>query len=91
MKSASREPLTGFIIDNYSPYQRNNNVISVFKIHGVPYCIREINEFDWGQPVFPEKNIDDDFNNYCVYDTIEEAQGYVRYLKRLEGSRVQYV
>ena len=88
MKSVSREPSTGFIIDNYSTYQRNNNVISVFKIHGVPYCIREINEFDWGQPVFPEKNIEDDFNYYHIYDTIEEAQEYIRYLKYLEGSRI---
>lgn len=88
MKNASREPSIGFIIDNYSPYQRNNNVISTFKIHGIPYCIREINEFDWGQPIFPEKSIDDDFNNYHIYETIEEAQNYVRYLKHLEGSRI---
>lgn len=83
-----REPSIGFIIDHYSPYQKNKNVISIFKIHGISYCIRQINEFDWGQPLFPEKNIDDDFDSYCVYDTIEEAEGYVRYLKQLDGSRI---
>jgi len=86
-KNALREPSIGFIIDLYSPYQKNNNVIQVFKIHGISYCIREINHFEWGQPQFPEKNIDDDFNCYHVYATKEEALQYIHDLKRIEGSR----
>lgn len=87
MKKPMPDISVGYIIDNYSPYQKNSNVISTFKIHGIQYCIREIEKFKWGQPIFPEKNIEDDFNNYYVYDTVEEALSYVNYLKKLEGSR----
>ena len=81
-------PSVGYIIDLYSPYQKNTNVISIFKVHGISYCIREITTFEWGQPVFPEKNIEDEFNNYYIYKTIEEAQQYISNLKRIEGIRI---
>lgn len=77
----------GYIIDNYSPYQKNSDVVAVFKIYGITYCIREVKQFEWGQPVFPEKDLEDDYTNYHVYDTLEKAEAYVNYLKRLDGSR----
>ena len=86
-RSVLREPSIGFIIDLYSPYQKNQNVAEVFKIHGIPYCIREIEKFEWGQPQFPEKNIEDEFNYYHVYATKDEALKYIHELKRIEGSR----
>lgn len=87
MKKPSQDISRGYIIDLYNQFARNENVVSTFKIHGQNYCIREITQFEWGHPVF-DRNIDDDFDNYCVYNTIEEAQGYIKYLKRLEGSRI---
>lgn len=87
MKRPSQDVSIGYIIDLYNKFSRNDNVVSTFKIHGQEYCIREITTFEWGKPIF-DKNIDDDFDSYCVYDTIEEAKGYVRYLKQLDGSRI---
>ena len=88
MKNVSRESSKGYIIDNYSPYYKNENVVSTFKIHGISYCVREIDTFDWGQPVFPEKDINDNYGWYHVYNSLNEAMEYVKYLKRLEGSRI---
>ena len=81
------ESSTGFIIDLYNRFAKNSDVVYTFKIHGQNYCIREIEQFEWGQPIF-DRNIDDDgFDNFRVYDTIDEALGYVKHLKQLEGSR----
>ena len=88
MKSALREPSIGYIIDLYSSFDKNENVISTFKIYGVTYCVREVNKFEWGQPVFPEKRIENDYDWYYVYDSLEKAQEYVKYLRRIEGSRL---
>lgn len=87
MRKPSQDISIGYIIDLYNKFARNENVVSIFKIHGQEYCIRAITEFEWGKPVF-DKSIDDDFDSYCVYDTIEEAKGYIRYLKQLDGSRM---
>ncbi len=81
-----QEHSVGFIIDSCSPYSKNLNVVTTFKIHGKIYCIRRIDKFEWGQPIFHAKSIEDEFSNYCVYDTVEEALGYIKYLKKLEGS-----
>lgn len=84
MKNASPEHSKGYIIDLYNEFAKNDNVISVIKLHGQNYCIREITEFEWGKPIF-DRSIDDDFDDFCVYDTPEEAQGFIRYLKKMEG------
>lgn len=87
MKKPSQDISTGYIIDLYSPYEKNTDVVSTFKFHGLEYCIREITQFEWGKPIF-DRSIDNDFDDYCVYDTVEEAEGYIRYLKQLDGSRI---
>lgn len=79
------ESSQGFIIDLYNKHAINNNVVSVFKIHGINFCIRKIQEFEWGQPIFPEKDIEDNYTQYHVYQTLEEAQQYIRFLKQTEG------
>lgn len=87
MKNVSHESSKGYIIDLYNRFAKNENVVYIFKLHGQEYCVREITQFEWGKPIF-DKNIDDDFDDFCVYDTLEEALGYIRYLKKLDGSRI---
>ena len=76
---------SGFIVDVYNPFAKNSNVIASFKINGHDFCIRKIDEFEWGQPIFPERPINDNFIHYFVYDTEEEARTFIRQLKHLEG------
>lgn len=86
-KKVMHESSTGYIIDLYNRFAKNENVVFTFKFHGQDYCIREISQFEWGKPIF-DRAIDDSFNDFCVYDTIEEAQGYIRYLKQIDGSKI---
>lgn len=76
-----------FIIDVYSKFQNNNNVRKIFSLYSKQYCIREINNLEWGQPVFQEKDIEDDYSFFQLYNTFEEAEQYVRELKKIEGVR----
>ena len=87
MKKVMHESSTGYIIDLYNRFAKNENVVSTFKFHGQDYCIREISQFEWGKPIF-DRAIDYSFNDFCVYDTIEEAQGYIRDLKQIDGSKI---
>lgn len=88
MKKPMPEQSLGFIIDNFSPFQKNKNVVYTFRLYGRPYCIRSINEFEWGQPDFPEKDIEDNYTTYLIYNTYEEARNYVDNMKKLEGSKI---
>lgn len=82
-----QDTCTGYIIDLYNKFARNDDVIFTFFLHGQQYCIREITKFNWGQPVF-DKSIEDEFDNYWIYNTIEDAHDYIRYLKKLDGGRL---
>lgn len=81
MRNASREPCAGFIIDKYSPFHRNENVVRKFKLHGMDYCIRAIDNFEWGQPIFPEQSVEDSFELYQVYENADAAWQYIKSLK----------
>lgn len=85
MKKPLQDTSPAYIIDLYQKFSSNKNVLYVFKLHGQEYCIRQIDKFDWGQPVFPEKPIDDDFTYYHIYNSLDEARAYIRYLKDLEA------
>lgn len=76
-----------FIIDVYSPFQNNNNVRKIFSLYGKKYCIREITALEWGQPVFQEKDFEDDYSFFQLYSTFEEADHYIQTLKKIEGTR----
>lgn len=73
---------TVFIIDTYNKYQHNDNCRAVFQLHGTDYCVREV-PLNWGQPQFPEKDWDDEFTQWQLYNTLDEALEFVRKLKRL--------
>lgn len=79
----------GYVIDVYNKYRHNDDVISIFFINGRYFCIRGVSDFKWGQPVLEE--IIEDIETkpkYHVYSTLEEAENYIRALKRIEGSRL---
>ena len=79
-----RESSIGYIIDIYSPFGHNDNVVYIFKLHNADFCIRKIKEFQWGQPILQNNLIEEEqFNNYYVYNTLEEALTYIRRLKGL--------
>lgn len=76
-----------FIVDVYSKFQNNDNVRMIFPLYGKKYCIREIDELEWGQPIFKEKDLEDDYSFFQLYTTFEEAKQYVYELKRIEGTK----
>lgn len=76
---------TVFILDNYSRYDDNTNVRQIFHLYEQWYCIREV-ELEWGRPKFARK-IEDDFQNFYLFNTLEEAKQCVKRLKRAEGAK----
>lgn len=70
-----------YIIDMYNKYGHNKDVVQTIRINGLDICIRKITEFEWGQPVFPDKNIEDEFTTYHIYEKVEDARKYIRSLR----------
>ena len=87
------DKITKYIIDEYNPFQKNENVVKKFslRISGQlrPYCIREIKiqEWDWGTPVlsWEEQDWDRTYREQTCYDTIEEAINFIKIQKHLSG------
>lgn len=72
-----------YIIDLYNKFSPDK-VISIFQINGRWWAIKEVSLL-WGEPQLSQ--IDDEFAFYHLYNTIEEAQEYVKEIKQLEGSK----
>ena len=70
-----------YIVDIYSPYDKNNDVKYVFEYNNILWCIREISKFEWGQPQFDELPLDDTFVRYHIYDSYDEALRFCHNLK----------
>ena len=70
-----------YIIDVYSPYDKNKDVKYVFEYNGNLWCVREVDKFEWGRPQFDELPMDDEFINYHIYDNLDDAIKYCRELK----------
>ena len=75
---------TVFIIDNYNKYT-GDKVISTFMLNGRWFAIKEV-LLEWGYPKL--SSIEEDEPFFRLYNTYEEAQEYVRTLRRLEGKRI---
>lgn len=73
---------TVFIIDLFNRYHKNDNVRFTFPVNDEWYCIREV-PLDWGQPQFPEKDIEDNYTDYCLYPTYEDALNFVKTLNKI--------
>jgi hypothetical protein len=92
-KKIKKHEIIKYIIDEYNPYQKNENVVRQFslRISGrlQPFCIRKIKiqEWDWGSPVlsWEEQDWDRNYREQTYYDTEEEALEFIRFQKRLSG------
>ena len=75
---------TVYIIDVYSKFTQDK-VISIFKLYGNWYCIKEV-ELYYGKPILSSlEESEDEFLHFHLYNTEEEARQYIRQLKQLEG------
>lgn len=72
-----------YILDAYNPYHNNADVRYVFRYHGLQWCVRQV-QLEWGAPIFTEKDVEDDFTNFHIYETLDEALQFVRELKKGE-------
>ena len=75
---------TVFIIDNYNKYT-GDKVVSTFMLNGRWFSIKEV-PLEWGHPQLSSIEEDDPF--FHLYNTYEEAQEFVRTLKKLEGKKL---
>lgn len=71
---------TVFILDKYNPYAKNTGVKLIFSLYNKEYCIREV-ELEWGKPIL-DYLLDDNYINFKLYTTYEEALNFVRKMKR---------
>lgn len=72
-----------YLVDTYSVYDNNADVVFVFTYCGRKWCIRRIS-LNWGLPDFPEKDWEDDYTTYRLYNTLDEAKAFVHELKKGE-------
>jgi len=70
-----------YIIDTYSPYDRNDDVKYVFENNDKLWCVRAITEFEWGKPQFDELPFDDKYIQFNVYTNLADAIAFARILK----------
>lgn len=70
-----------FIIDTYSPYEKNDDVRYIFEYNDRQWCIREVTKFEWGQPQYDERPLEDEFLSFQLYYTFEDALRFARELK----------
>ena len=70
-----------YIIDTYNSYEKNNDVKYRFEYNNNLYCVREVSEFEWGQPQFEELPLDSTYVSYTIYNSLEDALKYVHELK----------
>lgn len=75
---------TAFVVDVYNPCINPETIRKVVRINNTKFCIREV-ELEWGKPKL--NYFDDEYLNFYIYETYEEAEAYVLSVKRLEGSR----
>ena len=75
-----------FILDTYNKYQSNKDVKHIFTLFGKWYCIREVSLI-WGIPNFPEKDFEDDYSTFQLYNTFEEALTAVKNMRKAEVMR----
>lgn len=74
---------TVYIIDLYNKYS-SDKIISTFRINDRWWAIKEV-QLQWGKPIL--EKVEEDNIPYYIYNTLEEAQQFVRQIKRLEGTR----
>jgi hypothetical protein len=76
-----------YVIDTYSKIRNNDDVCFTFSLYNREYCLRKVEELEWGQPVFKNQSIEEEHPYYYIYSTIDEAKAFIRKMKRIEGTR----
>ena len=71
-----------YIIDTYDKYMKQGNEKAVYWVHGLPYCIREV-EMQWGLPVIQNTSIEYEVPPQ-IYNVFEEYDAAVRYIKQMQ-------
>lgn len=77
-----------YLVDTYNKFQPNKNVVSVFLVGERKFCVREIApKYNWDMPEvsFPERDYEDTYTDYHLYEEEKEAEAY---LKQIGGARV---
>lgn len=77
---------TVYIIDVYSRFN-SDKVISTFVVNGKEYAIKLVS-LEWGVPQLSSIEEGAEQPYFKLYNTLEEAQEYVKQLKQLEGARL---
>ena len=75
---------TVYVIDLYNKFSPDK-VISKHRINGRWWAIKEV-PLLWGIPQLAKIDEDDPMS-FRLYNTLEEAEQYVRELKKIEGVR----
>lgn len=73
-----------YIVKPYSDYlppERDETILKRFTLYGNKYCISEV-ALEWGQPRVSRPVGEQDNFGYFLYNTYEEAELYVKKLKR---------
>ena len=74
-----------FVIDCYNKYDGwdRDHAVETFEINGNVYAIKEV-EICWGLPMLEYKTDQDERPQiYCIYETLEEAQQFVQWMKMI--------
>lgn len=77
---------TVFIIDLYNKFC-GDKVIATFLINGRWFAIKEV-PLEWGIPQLFSIEEEVERPYFRLYNTLEEAQKYVRQIKRLERAKL---
>lgn len=80
-----------YVIDIYNPNntKKNEDAVFIFKLRTNWWAIFATT-LSWGQPVFKNQTIEDEdeYDDFYVYETLDEAKAFVRKLKELEGAKI---
>ena len=75
-----------YIIDTYDKYMKQGNEKAVYWVHGIPYCIREV-EMKWGLPVIENPSIEYEESPqiYNIFEDYNAAVKYIKWMQSLNG------
>ena len=79
-----------YVIDIYNPNnaKRNEDAVQIFRLNQSYFAIFSV-PLQWGKPAFKNQTIDEsEYDDFYIYETLDEAKAFVRKLKELEGAKI---
>lgn len=78
--------MKSYVLDAYNEYDSNKTVKYIFRLFGKLYCIRMVEEFEWGRPLVREHMLEEGSENdsYAIYSSYEAAYKKAQELKKVE-------